>query len=67
MKAAIGAAVAVLVAITLLLVVPALIVGFVVLLIAAGISRARQWLAGILPRSDGRRNVRVIVRRDNGL
>lgn len=65
-KLAIAAASLVLVAIVLLLVVPALLIGLVVFVagaLAAGVrGRARSLLSGW--RGDGRRNVRVLARRE---
>jgi hypothetical protein len=62
LKAAAVAATAVLLSIAALLVVPAVLVGMIVLLIAGGIIRLRGLLGRALPRRDGRENVRVIVR-----
>lgn len=67
LKAALFAAMLVVTALAMVLIVPAVIVGAVVLLAAGLIARVRLALArgreGGLARSDGRRNVRVIVDR----
>jgi hypothetical protein len=64
-RAAIASAGAVMAAIALLLLIPAVVIGVAVFFLAAGVAGVRRWLArqrqpnGML---DGRRNVRVIVR-----
>lgn len=69
-KLAVGAAMLVVLAITLLLIIPALVIGLVVFFagaLAAGIrGQIRQMLGGGW-RGDGRRNVRVLARREQDL
>jgi hypothetical protein len=68
LKAALIAAMVVGTALAMALIVPALIVGVLVLLAAGLIARVRLALSrvrgGSLTRTDGRRNVRVVVRHD---
>jgi anti-sigma factor RsiW len=63
-KAGLVAAAAVMSAIAAILIIPALVIGFGVLVAAGGIARLRHHLDRFLPRSDGRRNVRVIARQN---
>jgi hypothetical protein len=66
LRAAVGSAAAVLMAIMLIIVVPVLLVAVAVFVLGMLVTRARRWFAGLRRPNgvlDGRRNVRVIVPR----
>lgn len=64
-RAALTVAMFVLVAVVVLLIVPAIVIGIAAFILFALIARVRRWLSGMRSPNgslDGRRNVRVIVR-----
>jgi hypothetical protein len=64
-RIALTAAILMLMAVLILLIGPAVVIGAVVFLALAGVARAKAWLTGLRSPNgalDGRKNVRVIVR-----